>query len=364
MRQTTLTLLMLTVAHAVGLAAQAADTVVQPKPLFTAHDLIQLTIEAPLKTVFKERGQESEYHDGLLRYQDAAGQRVELEVGVKTRGKYRLSPRNCGFPPLRVNFKRKQVEGTVFEGQDRLKLVTHCRDGSRNYEQYVLQEYLVYRLYNQLTELSFRVRLAHITYIDRDGDRDTLTRYAFFIEDEDAMAARNGWEVLNVPIVPPDEYELRQANMVEVFQYMIGNTDWGHTRGPPDEPFCCHNVKVVGSYTSAGAFPVPYDFDFSGIIKTRYAIPDPKVEIRDVRQRRYWGICRPGDANRAKLDEIFAEFEQVEEQLYDLYRNQEALDPKTAERTIEYIGEFYEFIADRRRTFGVFDRECRAVRLR
>ena len=57
------------------------------------------------------------------------------------------------------------TEGTIFEGQDKFRVVTHCRDRDE-YEENVLEEYLAYRIYALLTEISFRVRLARITYGD------------------------------------------------------------------------------------------------------------------------------------------------------------------------------------------------------
>ena len=64
-------------------------------------------------------------------------------------------------PPLFVSFGDETARGTLFEGQTMLPLTTHCRDSS-SYEQYVLKEYLAYRIYNLLTDKSLRVRLARV----------------------------------------------------------------------------------------------------------------------------------------------------------------------------------------------------------
>ena len=292
--------------------------------LFTSNTLLELTIEAPLKTIFREREQESEYHDATVSYSGADGTEVVLEIGLKTRGKFRLKRSTCNFPPLRLNIKTGDAVGTLFEGEDRLKLVTHCQNGRSEYEQYVLQEYLVYRIYNLLSDMSFRARLARITYVDSEEDEDPLTRYGFLIEAEEIVALRSGWEALAVPQVPPDVYEQEQLNLVEIFQYLIGNTDWDAFRNAPDEDACCHNVKVVGDMIGP-VFPIPYDFDFAGIVNTRYATPDESLGIRNVRQRQYRGICRP----REEIDATLSVFHDKKEAIYSLYREQEGLEERT-----------------------------------
>jgi len=322
--------------------------------LFTSDELLNLTIEAPLRSIFRERGQESEDHDATLRYDGPDGVEVALEIGLKTRGKFRLQRSTCNFPPLRLNIRTSLAENTLFEGQDRLKLVTHCQDGRSQYEQYVLQEYMVYRLYNLLSDMSFRVRLARITYVDSEEDRDTLTRYAFLIEDEELMAQRSGWEAMAVLQVPPDIYDQEQLNLVEVFQYLIGNTDWDAFKNAPDEESCCHNVKVVGDMVGP-VFPIPYDFDFSGMVDARYATPDPSLDIRRVRQRKYRGICRPHE----EIDATLRVFQEKKAAIYSLYREQEGLEDRTLERSIEYLDEFYEVIEDPGKVRSRMERDCR-----
>ena len=338
-------------AETLGHDSQArADTA----GLFSSHELLTLTIEAPFKTIFKERDQESSYHPALLRYEDSQGSPATVDLKIKTRGLYRLKRSTCNFPPLMLNFPRKQLDETLFANQDKLKLVPHCQDKRSEYEQYVLQEYLIYRTFNLLTDLSFRVRLARITYVDTESDRDPLTKYAFLIEDKEAMATRNGWEGIEVPIVPPDVCDQEQLSLVEVFQYLMGNTDWDAFQAPPGEPECCHNVKVIGNLAGP-AFTVPYDFDFAGVIATRYAKPDKSLPIRSVRDRLFRGICRP----REELDETLRVFNEQKQAIYALYQNQMGLEEKYLNRTIKYFDEFYKIVNDSRRVTRELVRNCR-----
>jgi len=354
----TIPLMLLTLACGTALAAQDADSLERGanQVLFESSDVLELTIEAPLKTIFKEREQESSYHPGVMVLENADGSPVRLDIQAKTRGKFRLDPRNCGFPPLMVNLKSNQVENTVFAGQDKLKLVTHCQDKRDEYEQYILLEYLVYRTYNLFTDLSFRVRLARVTYVDTDGDRDPITKYGFFIENDELMAARNGWDLLQVPGVPPDVYEQDQLNLAEVFQFLVGNTDWSVSLRAPDEDECCHNIKVVGN-AQGPVFPVPYDFDWTGLVSARYAKPDPSLRIRTVRQRLYRGFCR----DDGELALTLPAFQEQKEAVYALLRDQEGLEEKQVEQAVEYLDDFYEIIGDVKKTKREMQDRCRTV---
>ena len=306
-----------------GPAVQAQETPLasprEPTALFSSHDIIELTIEAPFKKVFRERSQEPEQFPAVLGYVDASGEKVSIDLKINTRGRFRLRKRTCNFPPIRLDLPKNSVGGTIMAGQNRIKLVTHCQDKRDDYEQYVLQEYLIYRMYNLLSDVSFNVRLARITYIDTEEDPDPL-----------------------------------QICIVGLFQFMIGNTDWSAYKAPEGETDCCHNTKVVG--TMAGPIvSVPYDFDMSGIISTRYAQVAEGLDIRNVRQRLYRGRCMPEDILMAGI-ELFLE---NREGIYELYANQTELDPKVLEKTVKYLDEFFEIISSEKKMEREIMRDCR-----
>jgi hypothetical protein len=309
-------------------------------PLFASHDVLDLRIEAPFSTIFKDRDQDSEYHPGTLSYVDDSGDSVVLDMRARTRGHFRLQKRICGFPNLHINFRRRQVENTVFDGQNRVSIVAHCQDKKPEYEQFTLQEYLIYRALNQLTDRSVRVRLARATYIDTDGDRDSLTKYMFILEPFEMLAARHGWEVLGVPAVPPSEHDRFSLPLGEVFQFLIGNTDWSPFQKSTNGS-CCHNGKLIG--TMAGpVILVHYDFDWSGVISAPYAKPAPEVGVPHVRRRRYWGICRSAQ----EFAPVFDLFNELRAAIYDLWRGQAGLEERRLNSSLEYFDEFYEIIND------------------
>jgi hypothetical protein len=233
--------LLLTGAAALLLAAAAGAEA----PLFSSNDRLDFTLDLPLTTVLR-KDPDNPKLEGQLRYLNDAGETVALPVTVTTRGRSRLE--TCRFPPLWLRFEKKTVRGTLFAKQRRLKLVTHCRD-SDQYARYVQQEHGIYRAFNALTERSFRVRMLEITYRDTDRGGRSSTHPAFFIEHVDAAAKRLGREELKVERVAPEQLDGEHANLVDLFQFLIGNTDFSQLAGPPDDT-CCHNGKVLGASRS------------------------------------------------------------------------------------------------------------------
>lgn len=342
-------LLLLVLAR--GVSAQDASSPPAPPPpapLFASHETLAITLEADYGTLFRERRRESrEDHPAKITFPGPDGAPMTVDLKVRTRGNFRLQSRICGFPPIRLNFPKKAVENTVFADQDKLKLGTHCQDRRDQYQQIALQEYLIYRTFNLLTDQSFRVRLARLTYADAAGRRDTLTRYGFLIEDEDAMAARLGGTIFDVQEIHDENTERDQTTLVAMFQYFIGNTDWSI--------WALHNIKLVDVPPDVFPTAVPFDFDWAGVIGAPYARPDAKLPIRSVRERLYRGYCR----DQAELDPVFALFNEKKEAIYALWQNQEGLAEKTRADALKYFDEFYRTINDPRAVDREIMRKCR-----
>ena len=311
--------------------------------LFSSHAVIELTIETDYGRLRGDRTQDSEYRPAILRMTDDEGVARTIDIEVKTRGIYRLQ--NCRFPPIRVDLPRSRLGGTVFDGQNRIKLVSHCRDRDGD-EQNLLEEYLVYRGYNLLTDESFRVRLARITYADGADDDDPVVRYAFFLEEAEAMAQRLGAEYMEIERAGAANFGAEEAVRVSVFQYMVGNTDWSMV--------AFHNTEVLLSAEGVNV-PVPYDFDWTGLVSARYARPDPRLRIRRVRDRVYRGFCRPD----FDFSAVYAQFVEIRADLEALYRNQEGLEQDNRRDAVEYLADFYEDIESPQRARDRLERDCR-----
>jgi hypothetical protein len=301
--------------------------------LFESATPLTFTLRADFKSVLKDRDTATaKWRPARLSYSDSAGNPVEIDLAVKTRGIFRLRPGTCACPPLRFNIVGKTARGTIFEGQDRPKLVTHCQNERPEYEQIILQEYLLYKMYNLLTPLSFDVRLARIRYEDTQGKMDPVTAWGFLVEEDEAMAARNAGRILKQKGARPGDLDDEMMTLVSVFQFMIGNTDWSVAG--------LHNATLVQQ--EGVIVPVPYDFDFAGIIGARYAGPDPRLPIKSVRQRYYRGTCMP----ESNLVPVLDRFRAKRADIYGVYDGFEPLTPGNVKRGRAYLDDFFKIIDD------------------
>jgi hypothetical protein len=289
-----------------------------------------------------------------MHFTDASGNSASIDMSMTTRGRSRLE--YCRFPPLKVNLKRGQAEGTVFDGQNKLKIVTHCRGGDQH-ETYLQQEFGIYRAYNELTDLSFRARWISATFKDTDGKNEVETFPAFFIESIQEVAERHGMERVPLNRIKISSLDPVAANRGELFQFLIGNTDWSMLQGP-DEEGCCHNGEALAAPGSTtGWVVIPYDFDQAGLIDTRYAKPAADLRIRKVTQRLYRGLCRFID----ELDPTIAMFNErrpvLEPHLVPATISER--DQKTAR---EFVDEFYEIVNDPKQKERRILADCRGKR--
>jgi hypothetical protein len=317
-------------------AARAAEA--QAAPLFQSHEILKLTLRTDIDFLRSKRDTIEEA-EGTVTFVDLTGSETTKPVQVRVRGNFRRDPRNCNFPPLRLNFPTGQMEGTVFEGQDRLKLVTPCQDDRDDYQRYIYDEYLAYRVSNLLTPYSYQVRLVEITYEDTSGEYETRTKHGFLIEADDQMAARNRAVFLDVPQMHPMMADGDQSVLVGMFNYMIANLDWSAVY--------FHNAVVI-RLEDGRHLTVPYDFDFAGAINARYAVVPPELqdEVRRVRQRLYRDFCRP----QLTYENAVAMFGGKREAIEELYRTfPYYAEPSQAQDAIEYYGEFWEVLENPRR---------------
>lgn len=317
------------------------------QPLFEADAPVTLVLETDLKALLRDRGEDPGYHDARLIYRTADGQDGVLPVRVQTRGNFRNDPKNCDFPPLRLNFKKEDVPGTLFHNQDKLKLVTHCQRKAANQEN-VYKEYLAYRIYHRITPVSFRVRLASLTYREAASDEGD-TYPAFIIEDDERMAARNGAVLYDGPAVHQLVMDPHLVTTMAVFQYLIGNLDWS--------VWGRHNMEILVLSDRKTTAPVPYDFDFSGLVNAAYAEPPSQVDVPSVRERQYRGYC----GNNDRLAAVLATFRAQEAAIKDLAATVGPLSQSEARRVRRFVDAFFDVIRSERRVEQAFMRMCRTI---
>ncbi|MCZ6640273.1 MAG: hypothetical protein O7F71_01745, partial [Gammaproteobacteria bacterium] len=316
-------------------------------PLFATHELLELTLQAPMKTLSRKRDTSISYPSNIV--YSLADHAVSLDVQVEVRGKYRRQPMVCRAPPLRILFDENQVEGSIFENQKRLKLVVQCDPYNRNYESYLVLEYLAYRILNQITQKSFNVRLARITYTDTDSAK-SRTNLGFFIEHKKRLADRLGAKHLEIDQTSAVVLERSHLNKASLFQLLIGNVDWSATSTKTGE--CCHNYKLFQAGESL--LSIPYDFDLSGLVNAKYAKPDIEMGLRSIRDRRYRGYCRNNDF----LDDNIALFNQEKAAILDFVQTSQYLPKRKKKSAISYIEGFYRIVNNPKRIRQVILRRC------
>ena len=113
-------------------------------PLFASDEPLVVTLRTDIEWLRDTRSDSTEV-DATLWFPGNGGAVLQTPLEVRARGEFRRSKRNCNFPPLRLDFPRGDMDGTVFEGQNRLKLATPCQDSRDSFQEYVLKEYLVYK---------------------------------------------------------------------------------------------------------------------------------------------------------------------------------------------------------------------------
>jgi hypothetical protein len=307
----------------------------QPSPtLFDSKEVLSLRIAADFGALMRERDSTKlKLHAGRLTYATADGQSFAMPVNLRLRGHWRRQRRNCDFAPIKVDFPRGARRGSLFENQGELRLVTHCRSRDADFDEYVLREYMVYQLVNVLTPITLRARLARATYVDTVR-RDSVTRNAFFVENESRAASRNGAVVLEATGATWPDVDPNVAALVSAFEYMIGGTDWSLT--------ALHNIILFEEKGSGVVWPMAYDFDWTGIVSTKYSFPDPRLGIRRVGQRLYRGVCR----RAGEWQPILAKFVNRREAFNAAIDSVPGLDPKFVRETRKYLDEFFATIQD------------------
>jgi hypothetical protein len=320
-------------------SAHAAEEA-KPAKLFSDFDEMQVTLTGPWNTIRRNKSKDDRYPVQFT-YQVAGGVQNTIDAEVSLRGITRR--RVCDFPPLKLHFDKEKLKGTEFRGNKSLKLVTYC-DTNSKYEQYYIKEFLTYRIYNLITDYSFRVRPMMIDYKDSERDGQSITRFGFVIEDIDDVAKRNDLEELSIAKVPYRDLEPVTTNRLSIFQFMIGNLDFAVTDGPKDDS-CCHNSRVIGSGNDDPKYSIPYDFDSSGLVNTHYAAPPDGLKVRNIRQRLYRGFC----VNNDELPGTVALFNEKKPEILALFQNDPHLTDRYREDAIDYIDDFYRIINDSKR---------------
>jgi hypothetical protein len=320
------------------------DTIDTFLDVFDETKPLCITMTLDLKSYQREK-YSGEYMPVSVHYQLNDTLDMERTMQIKARGNFRKS--HCNLAPFWLNLRESDKDDEDDQNIKGIKIVTHCK-GSTSYEEYVLKEYLCYKVYNILSPVSFRVRLVRMTYIDTGRKNNVTEGWAFMIEPQEMLAARN-----NAILVKKDDLPMRlmrpmEMDIMALFEYMIGNVDYSVAGR--------QNIKILGlpDFGVRGYTPVPYDFDYSGFVDTYYAIPGENLNIKSVRERYYLGLCRQDEAFLAAIEHI----NQFQEEIIGLIRDFEYMDSKDRTEAIYYIQEYFDLAAAQRALLFALKKTC------
>lgn len=286
--------------------------------------IIDIEIKGDLTHLFVARHEADHYHPASIKITRGDSLR-QFDMEISRRGVTRR--KICDFPPLKLKFPKSALKNKGFSPLNNYKLVTHCMEGE---DDLVLKEYLIYKLFNQLTDKSFRVKLAKIRYIDENGEVPDNIHFGFLIEGNKELANR-----LDGKLIDPNKLKITSVNKEQykkmvLFQYMIANTDWNLSKG--------HNIKWVQTDNSDVPTPIPYDFDYCGLVNAPYAVPHPQIPIKNVRQR----YLQWRGKSKEELKPVSKNFIAQKNRLIETCQTFENLTETSKAEMIRFLESFFE----------------------
>ena len=331
--------LVLVFATGAGFARTAA-----PVPLFSAHEplIIELIADfGALKAPTKRRDRQ------WLRGEIIVTGENPVPVKVAIRGNFRAEQIRCRVPMLWLRFDAEDTADSVLSGQGDIPLTTQCTGSTRS-ENNVLQEYLAYRIYDELSPHSLNSRLALVTYTDAHDLEKIFDGPAFFVEHFDRFSSRIGAQIPEIERFDPRTVPPGIMATHDLFQFLIANTDWSVVYQ--------HNVLLV-KLGNGDIVPVPFDFDWSGLVNARYATPREKLKIRFVRTRLYRGLCYDDATYMA----VKAEFIKSRPSINALVDGLPGLGDRERNSTKTYVNDYYEILGSKKRFERKIAKKCRTT---
>ncbi len=311
---------------------------------------MSISLAADWREVVRDKAEKPEEREAALTVDG-----VSYQVTVRARGKSRRLE-FCRFPPLWLDLPKADMQGSVFEGQNRLKLVTHCsrlgRPDMRS-EDLLAAEFLIYQLLSHLTERSFRTRWVTISYIDTDGT--SAVHPGFVIEHKRQLAQRLGLTEVKTKRIGLSRVDPAHASLMAVFSYMIGNVDFSILAGPPGDD-CCHNVvPLIDSADPPAVYPVPYDFDSTGFVDPHYGRVPDGLGITRLSQRLFRGYCR----HSPELPGSIARFIQARPEFERIIAQAPGLSDRKRGKIAAFVADFYKRIGNDKAVQRDLVRRCR-----
>jgi hypothetical protein len=314
--------------------------------LFEDDAPLEISLRFNMTTYLKTKPSE-DYLPAVITIHISKTDSINENIRLKTRGEFRK--KECYFAPIELNFKKANFGYSDLNKITKIKLVPQCNLGSEN-ENYVLREFLIYKMFNVLTDTSFRVRLLSINYIDTEKKRKPVKQYGFFIEPVEMLAARtNSVQIISQSLNQKSIFP-KEMDRVAIFNYMIGNYDWA----VPNQ----HNIKVIKPLvidTVRLAIAIPYDFDWTGLVNASYAIPAEITGVKSVRERIFLGVCR----NREVYQKDLEQFLEKKEAFYRVINDFPYLNARSKKDMTLYMEQFFDQCAGEKEILDILRSTCK-----
>lgn len=265
---------------------------------------------------------------------ETGGEKISMEIKVRTRGHMRLNI--CFYPPLKLKFEKSALSERSLKDHNEIDLVHRCQSGD-SYQQYILKEYLAYKLFQVLSPLSFNVQLVRIHYLNPNGTTAYESSLGFVVEHTEELVDRLGGQRIKTPIISQHSVDKESMLRTSVFQFMIGNTDWSfRTR---------HNLEFLAVPGYSLLVTIPYDFDYSGLVSATYAAHHQDIGLPHVANRFYQGKCYPPEMTMKVINEFVAKKEEI----LSIPRTIYGIDDKVLRHVNDYLLEFFNILEDNKK---------------
>lgn len=293
----------------------------------TESNKSKLEIEVNLEDLFMDRRYKN-YKKAIATFTFEDGETWVDSLEVKVRGIYRAT--NCDNPPLKIKYSKKLLKKRGLKKRNEYKLVYPCKS-TEEYQNYIYKEYLIYKLYNELTNKSLRVHLIDFTLRDSAQQRKSIQTTGFLIEHREEIIKRVNAQKNDMRCLPVKTLSAYEYTLFQVFQFMIGNVDWLIEN--------CKNAEVIQLKDNT-LIPIPYDFDYTGMVNPSYATPAAHFKQKFVTDRYFLGHKKSMD----DLLPVFYLFKEKKERFINIINDFEYLPKRDRKAMIKYLQSFYRIL--------------------
>lgn len=303
---------------------------------------VDLTLILDWKYIVKKK-KDKTYQPAHISLKSSSFDSISLPVRVKTRGNRRLEI--CSYPPLKLKFDKSELTRRDLSSHNEMDIVHHCHEGDQ-YDQYLLREYLAYKLWEIISPYHFKVQLVRLHYLNSDGTQAYAYSYAFLLENGEELVSRLGGRRNKTPVISSNAIDKKALLQVALFEFMIGNTDWFVTNR--------HNLDFVAIPEHQFLVTIPYDFDYSGLVSATYAAHHESLDLSAIAIRYYQGWCMSAD----DVHDALQSFRLQKDNILAIPSRIQGLNERSIKHTTEYLQDFFDIIENPKKLENQIIRHC------